>query len=235
MDIAAARSQASGKQDAGNPTLATETLRRLREDILSCRFHPGQKLRLEELKSVYGVGFSPLREALMHLTSDRLVIAEGRRGFKVAPVSAEDLRDVTQTRQQIEAIALRDSISSGGDEWEAGILAAFHLLRRAQRFDPQTGLLDPDWTQKHQAFHYSLVAAASSQWIKHFWNITFEQSDRYRRLSLSLSGHHRNDDAEHQQLIDAVLSRDSDRACELSRDHIQRTADIVLNNLRPGP
>lgn len=228
MSIQAARPQAAKQTDAVNPTLAAETLRRLREDILSCRFKPGERLRLEQLKGAYGAGFSPLREALMHLTSEGLVIAEGRRGFRVAPVSAEDLLDVTLTRQQIDAIALRDSMTVGDDEWEAGILAALHRLRKARHLDPQTGLVEPDWTRKHREFHYSLVAAARSRWIKHFWAITFDQSDRYRRLAVALSSNSRNDDAEHQELIDAVLSHDIERACELSRCHIQRTAEIVL-------
>jgi len=231
MDIRLTASPGSGGKDAGNPTLAAETLRRLREDILSCRFRPGQRLRLEELKGIYGAGFSPLREALMRLTSDRLVIAEGRRGFRVSPVSADDLLDVTRTRQQIEAIALRDAMAAGDDEWEAGMISALHRLRRARRFNPETGAVEADWTRKHRDFHYSLVAAARSRWIKHFWALTFDQSDRYRRLAVSLSSDKRDDDAEHQQLMDAVLSRNVEKACELSRNHIQRTADIVLASL----
>ena len=96
--------------DVDAATLTTETFVRLREDLLVGRFRPGQKLRMEELRELYAVGFSPIREALMRLASEGLVIAEERRGFRAAPISARDLAGITFARQQIEALALRDSL-----------------------------------------------------------------------------------------------------------------------------
>ena len=58
-----------------------------------------------------------------------LVVQEGQRGFRVAQASADDLRDITQTRISMETTALRFSIERGDDVWEAGILGAHH--RRA--------------------------------------------------------------------------------------------------------
>ena len=73
-------------------TIGDDGYRRIRTDILFGRLRPGQKLKLEGLKEGYGVSVSTLREILSRLTSERLVLAEGRRGFDVAPVSVEDLK-----------------------------------------------------------------------------------------------------------------------------------------------
>src|SRR5215467_14895312 len=62
--------------------------RRIRADIVFGRLRPGQKLRLEGLKEDYGVSVSTLREILNRLAAEGFVLAEGRRGFEVAPVSA---------------------------------------------------------------------------------------------------------------------------------------------------
>ena len=85
-------------------TLASDVLHRLREDIISCVLKPGEKLRFEALRDIYGVSFSTLREALSRLASEQLVVAEGQRGFSVAPISEEDLHDVTDARVLIRIL-----------------------------------------------------------------------------------------------------------------------------------
>ena len=67
---------------------------------------PGEKLRIEHMKDDYGVGGATLREALSLLISDALVVSQGQRGFRVAPVSLEDLADITETRVMLEGEAL---------------------------------------------------------------------------------------------------------------------------------
>ena len=91
-------------------TLSAVAVTRLRNDILSCALPPGERLRLDALKTLYGVGFSPLREALVQLCAEGLVELEEQRGFRVAPVSADDLTDVTNTRVDIETLALRGAL-----------------------------------------------------------------------------------------------------------------------------
>ncbi len=214
--------------DLEGRTLAEAVFRQLREDLLAAKFGPGERLRLKELKRLYGVGFSPLREALMRLAADGLVVAEGQRGFCGAPISTEDLQDVTRTRQQIEALVLADSLEHGDDDWEARIVAAFHRLTKVPAIDPETGAINDEWARRHFEFHYSLIAGARSRWMKHFWKLTYDQSDRYRRLAVTFGSDLRDNPGEHRQLMEAVLSRNVHLACELSHQHIERTAQIVM-------
>ena len=81
------------KQDpAQNDSITAIDLRaRLRTDIVSCELAPGQRLKFEELRARYDVGIGSLRETLMQLEADGLVIAESNRGFCVAPVTIADL------------------------------------------------------------------------------------------------------------------------------------------------
>jgi DNA-binding GntR family transcriptional regulator len=211
-------------------TLTADVLLRLREDLLAGRFKPNQKLRLEELRKVYGVGFTPLREALMRLAADGLVVVVEQRGFRAAPVSLDDLWDVTRLRQEIEAIALRDALALGDDAWEAEIVAAFHRLSKTRNTDPETKAIDPEWARRHHAFHYALIAGAKSQWIKRFWQILYDQSDRYRRIgAISVpEGRQR----EHRELMRAALRRDTEQMIRLSQAHIRKTATIVAQRLR---
>src|SRR5205085_2371046 len=80
--------------------------RRIRTDIVFGRLQAGQKLRLEGLKEDYGVSVSTLREILNRLTADGFVLAEGRRGFEVAAVSANNLKELAELRLLLESHAM---------------------------------------------------------------------------------------------------------------------------------
>lgn len=75
---------------------------RLREDILAGHLMPGARLRTEMLRSRYGVGGSPLREALMRLEAEGFVQLEFNKGFRVTGVSREHLLDLARTRIEVE-------------------------------------------------------------------------------------------------------------------------------------
>src|SRR5262244_2907837 len=77
--------------------------RRIRTDIVFGRLKPEQKLRLEGLKEDYGVSVSTLREILNRLAAEGFVLAEGRRGFDVAPVSVDDLKELAELRLLLES------------------------------------------------------------------------------------------------------------------------------------
>ena len=95
--------------------------RRIRTDIVFGRLRPGQKLRLDGLKEDYGVSVSTLREILNRLAAEGFVLAEGRRGFEVAPVSMENLKELAELRLVLEtpSMGCRSPMpmSSGKGAW----------------------------------------------------------------------------------------------------------------------
>src|SRR4029077_16120586 len=78
-------------------TVAEAIYHRLREDIVWNRLPPNAALRSDELRAPYGVGVSPLREALSRLVAEHLVTTVGQKGFRVAPVTTESVVDIMQT------------------------------------------------------------------------------------------------------------------------------------------
>ena len=85
-------------------SVAEGAYRRIRGDIIFGRLSPGSKLKLDMLKDRYGASVSTLREILNRLASDGFVIAEGQRGFEVAPVSAENLKEISELRKLLEIL-----------------------------------------------------------------------------------------------------------------------------------
>ncbi|AYH43774.1 FCD domain-containing protein [Azoarcus sp. DN11] len=209
-------------------TLVEAAYKRLRRDIIEGMHPPGEKLRVEHLKEQYDVGAGTLREALLLLVTDALVVGQGQRGFRVAPISLADFEDITRTRVLLETEALRQAIARGNEEWEAGLVGAFHRLSRAEQklaeHDPGA---TEDWEKRNRAFHEALIAACPSRWIRHFQHILYQQSERYRRISLFRQPIPRDIHAEHQALVDATLARDATRATSILSEHILRTLDAV--------
>jgi GntR family carbon starvation induced transcriptional regulator len=161
-----------------------------------------------------------------------LVRLAQNKGFRVSDVSRDRLLDLMRTRAEIEGIALRWSIEHGGVEWEADLLAAFHRLSRQSKVDRAgNGAINPDWSKQHRAFHAALVAACGSPTLLSIRESLFDQAERYVALSIISKSMPRNDGAEHEQIMRAALARNAERAVELNREHIERTAQKVAKSL----
>jgi GntR family carbon starvation induced transcriptional regulator len=212
-----------GAEDAR--TFAQAVQARLADDILSGRLAPGARLRLQSLCETYEVSMSPLREALSGLAGRRLVAQEGQRGFRVAAATLEDLHDVTETRIHIETLALRLSIEQGGDEWEAGILAAHHRLERRQRHNEL--LIDELWERLHRGYHMSLISACGLPRLLEFYGALTDNFDRYRRLAVLSAHRHPRPKAAHGAIVKAALSRDTARAIKLMTAHVRDSATQI--------
>jgi GntR family carbon starvation induced transcriptional regulator len=211
-------------------TLANDVLHRLREDIISCILKPGEKLRFEAMKDIYGVSFSTLREALSRLSSERLVVSEGQRGFKVAPISSEDLGDLTNARVLIEKECLLRAMERGDDEWKSRILSTFHRLDRLENELEGQRRVTPEWDQLHAEFHEALVGASASPTLAEIRDRLFERSRRYRRISAMVRKTPRAKTDEHRMIMEAVLSNDVDHAMTLIERHVREIAQNIMEN-----
>ncbi|MDJ0768474.1 MAG: FCD domain-containing protein [Ilumatobacter sp.] len=209
-------------------TRVEETVNAIREDIVSGVLTPGTKLAVEHLRKRYGVGSSTIRESLSLLLPDGLVTARGQRGFAVAPISLDDLQDISSTRILLETHALRESIATGDDDWEAGIVATFHRLAKAQEaVDNRLDGAAAEWEIRNQQFHDATTAACGSRWVLHMLDMLFHHTQRYRRMALTDRSVPRDVHAEHTALMEATLARDADTACDVAAMHIQRTTDVL--------
>lgn len=204
-------------------------LDQIRSDILLGQLRPEERLRINSLAERYSVGATAVREALSRLVADDLVIAEDQRGFCVAPVSKADLLDLTQTRIDIEGLALSRAIEIGDVEWESSVVSAFHRLSRCPQPTDQGGPLHVQWGLAHQQFHESLLAGCKSPWLMRITRLLFDKSERYRNLAERNNEPDQRDVAsEHKALMDAVLGRDTASAQRLASEHFWATTNILL-------
>lgn len=216
-------------------TISEQAFQQLRHDVLRGAHLPERKLKLDELQTRYGFSSSPLREALNRLTQEGLVRSDERRGFRVAPISREDLADITRMRLMLDLPALRCAIAEGDDQWEATIVAAFHRLERVEsKLSEGPTLLNETWSRLHRDFHLAVLAACTSQRQLAWSTSLFDQAERYRYFSARHRQTSRRKSDEHKRLMNAVLKRDADTACCLLEEHIlstQRHVNAALERM----
>lgn len=224
----------SSRAEGGARTLSGAVSDQLRAAILRGDIQPGSKLRLEELRARYDVSLSPLREALSRLAAEGFVVAESQRGFRVAQVSNDNLDEVVRLRCLLEPMALAEAIARGDDVWEERIVGVFHRLSKIDRAEGRHERRE-EWEAIHREFHTVLISACNMPLLLQFLQTLNDLLDRYRRLFLAYHPFDRDVHAEHKEIVDAVLARDSGRASELLRQHILRTGTNLLKTMPEPP
>lgn len=224
-------------------SLAEQARRSMRRDITQGVLEPGQTLKLEFLKERYGISFSPIREALTSLESERLVVSSPSKGFKVAPLSEEEMWDAIETRILIDCEALRRSIRHGDDAWEVQLVGAFHALKLAAKLldAAQPEQESEDLLElRHLEFHQSLIACCRSSWLKQLSAQFYVQTERYRHPNLRGANNPyavskpntRDVNKEHADLLAAIVDRDGDMASALLARHYRDTGNMIAAVIR---
>jgi len=228
---------AGEEADAEADGTASETaLRLLRRDIVSGALKPDSKLKLRVLKERYGIGGSPMREALAQLTAQGLVRQLSQKGFRVPPLSAADLLDITRSRQLVEGEAVRLAIAHGDAAWEDEIVTSFHLLERVFLRIRRGKLPEvEEFETRHHRFHRALIAACPLRAIVEFCEQLYVQATRYRVLMRRYAFTAESLVEEHRILMRVVLDRRKSEAAEALRAHIGITADVLRGEFTDWP
>jgi len=208
-------------------TVGSSTYERIKHDIIFGELAPGSKLKLGVLKQKYDASVSTLRETLNRLASEGFVTAEEQRGFFVTPVSKEDLTEIAKLRVLLECHALRISVANGDADWEGNLVAAHHKLHLMEK-----RLLNGDdsekesWKRYDWEFHLALIQACNSRNLLDLHSPLYDKYLRYQMLVLT----YRGEEAvkEHQDMFEAALNRDAERASELLEIHILNGLEHTL-------
>ncbi|MGY3469825.1 GntR family carbon starvation induced transcriptional regulator [Bradyrhizobium sp. LM6.11] len=170
----------------GGPWSAGDSgYQRIRSDIIFGVLTPSGRLKLDAMKEDYGVSISTLREILNRLTSEGFVVAEGQRGFEVAPISIQNLRELAGLRILLEHHAMAESFRAGDVEWEGRVVSAHHKLAATERTVLSEGD-DPELRKRYDGeFHQALISSCGSRELMQTHAVVF---DKYFRYALRYRG-----------------------------------------------
>lgn len=214
----------SSNPSAGQSFVAVHA--QLRAAILTGEIEEGAITSQATLAERYGVGRTPLREALRMLQREGLVISQPNHRVRVAELSSEDAEELYIMRIALEVVAIRVTVpiltSSDLAEMDGLMAQMDHYLKLRDSL----GYREP-----HREFHHRLVYAAGPR-VSQEIDELFDHSERYRRrFGASSSWEARR--AEHRAIIDAAADGDRVAAAELLARHYLHTVQLVFAELDP--
>lgn len=200
---------------AGSRLLRETVYEQIRADILSLRLAPGAEMREAELAARFEVSKSPVRDALMRLERESLVITLPRQGYRVAPVSLSDVQDMFHLRIALERACMERIVRQASDEQ----LATLEPFRRFERDDWEAGFI-----AYNRAFHRKLAEIAGNARMRDQLNNLIDQMERVVLMSVNRatqgSGNASGLVEEHSRMIDSLQQRQSKRAERQAEQHI---------------
>ncbi len=203
----------------------------LREAILVGELAPGSITTQIALAERYGVGRTPLREALRLLQSEMLVVDEPNRRVQITPLTAQDAEELFITRVLLEPGAVRltvPTLTARDDAEMRGYMAQMDHYEEGQ-----------DWIalrEPHRAFHARLFSAAGPRLVAMLSQL-FDHAERYRLRSSPGREFWKLRQSEHRALFAAAAARDAELTGRLLTAHYAHTAGLVCRALDPerGP
>jgi len=201
--------------------------RRIRSDIVFGRLPAGARLTLDRMKEAYDASVSTLREILNRLSSEGLIVAEGARGFQVAPVSPDNLRQVAAMRVLLECHALRLSFEAGDMEWEGRVVAAHHKLAQMEKRMAAGMRSEAEaWKRYDWEFHHALISACGSRVLLDTHATIYDRYLRYQMIAAAYRGEVASN--EHRVLLESALARDWRLAQKTLATHVQDCVDQMV-------
>lgn len=212
----------------------------LRGEIISWELSPGTVLAEVELSGRLGISRTPVREALARLVADGLAEPLGGRGLVVSPISAENVGELFELRQALEAQAA--SLAAVRRDPEP-FLALQDELREVPAL-----LADADADPAHHSY-YELVArfddavdeAVQNPFLVQALAAVRTHLARIRRLSRDNPARLLEAAREHLVIVDAIVDGDAGLAADATRVHLYRSLQSTLGSLvlttenRPAP
>ncbi len=213
-------------------SLADEVLERLREAILRGRFAPGEQLQALRLAEQMEISPGPIRDALRRLEREGLVIMRHGRSPVVAELSHHDLDEIFSLRYLLEQLAVRYACRNA----TIGDLDAMQAIIDDIASRVAQGITEEEIAELDLRFHDLLYGAAKHQRLSAFWFDLRPQIHVFL-LRRNLADAHFPDTAVggHQDVLDAIRSRDEQRAIAVMESHLQAGFDWVEATLMlPG-
>ena len=211
-------------------SLATRRSEQLRESIeeriATGIYLPGTRLDETELASEFGVSRTPIREALIQLSSEGVIEMRPRRGAIVTEISPQRLWQMFEVMAELEAMCGRLAARRISPDEETALTDAHAAGEGALNAG------DPDqYYYLNETFHQIICEASHNGFLAEQAALLRRRLRPYRRLQLRVRDRMRNSFSEHTGIVAAIVEGDGERAAELLRQHVtvqgERFADLI--------
>jgi len=212
-----------------NTSLAGQVYEAIKKDIISCALGPGQQIAQQQLAERYGVGITPVREALQKLTREGLVLTIPRFGYLVTTITISDVAEIFELRAILESAAARLAAARASDEQVeqlAGLAGYTYVYKDRDSYS--------DFLTHNRAFHIALAKASGNKRLIEAISHLMDELTRMFHLGLDLKDSAAEMRQEHQELVEVLRQRNPEEAEKIVLAQINRSRQRIYEALLPG-
>jgi DNA-binding GntR family transcriptional regulator len=215
----------TGRQ--GRETAASRAYQAIRELILRCGLTPGTLINERALMGEIGMGRTPIREALLRLSSEGLVIFSGQ-GIHVAPVTLENIRALYTARLHAERLAWQLWLRNARRDQVSKLASTFDRVAELAQRDDEEGLVELDFR-----FHSQVYEECGNVFLSgHLYNLTGLSFRLWYLANPHQREHHLQNARSHFPIIDAVQARDAERLDREVAEHIGNAFQNMMERMK---
>ncbi|MFJ8634921.1 GntR family transcriptional regulator [Streptomyces sp. NPDC093568] len=197
------------------PPAADRVYTHVKQGVLDRRYEGGTLLTEGELAEAVGVSRTPVREALLRLEVEGLIKLYPKKGALVLPVSAQEIKDVVETRILVEEHAARKVVPA-----PPGLIARLEELLAQQKTQAAAGDLAAA-AVTDRCFHAEIVRSGGNEILSRLYD---QLRDRQLRMGVAIMHSHPDRIAktlsEHEEILTALRSGDAEAAVAVMHRHI---------------
>jgi DNA-binding GntR family transcriptional regulator len=218
----------------GPGAIREDAYERLKREIISHRYQPGEIVGISELSRDLGVSRTPVREALSRLERDFLVTLIDGRGAVIRPLTIEEIISLNQVREMMDGLAAKLAANRMPDEQIAEFLEKFKSLLRDGHVLDHTKHM-----QLSDDLHRAITEICGNHFVQSIWNHLNTAFLRLKRhgWQVWLNSAEKQEIArarlnEHLEILQALQLRNPERAETAARQHIRSATEDLLRYMR---
>ncbi|BES85417.1 hypothetical protein PEC302107_16400 [Pectobacterium araliae] len=207
-------------------SLSDQAYHTIRRDILTCRMLPGSLVTESELMERYQLGKSTCRLALTRLSHENLVISRPRKGYRIAPVTVQDVEEIFTVRAALEPLAARLAVGKVDIE----LLKELEAQCRVEVTAPLSTRIDV-FMNANKRFHLTIAEATGNTHLINTLSGLMDEMSRLVALGFNVQRIKPEIKHDHNAMIDAFIEGDTKRVEFIARRHIETFQAMTLEKI----
>lgn len=215
------------RTNLSNHSFANEAIHRIRKDILEGEFEMGQRLVEMDLADRYNMSRTPIREALLQLRADGLVMIETGRGACVRSYTAKDLKEIYGIRTLLESYAARLAATRITKDQIDALIDICDSMESVPSADHDRDTIRSLVIQNNR-FHHIVWETAANERLNSFLQLVAELPLTYKSYFWYTPRERARAMRYHRELVSAFQNMNPQWAESIMKSHVLSAQDYLI-------
>jgi len=203
---------------------------KIRDAITVGVLKPGEKLIEQKISKAFGVGRTPLREALRQLQMENYIDVIPRKGAFISRISTKDIEEIYDIVALLEGFAAEITAEKISPSDKKSLK---DLQKALRKYGANKAYVD--WLEKNTLFHRRFTEISGNNSLCEAVSNLRKRIYRYRFIAITIPGHIQEYIEDHQAILEAVLHGKGKAAGKAMRRHVLKVRNILLDFLHHYP